>query len=69
MKLQEYALYKGEEVLCIGTAKECASKLGLKENTIRWYSNEVAQERNKSGNRIIAIRLNEEKTNETRKWK
>lgn len=44
MKLQEYALYKGEEVLCIGTAKECASKLGLKENTIRWYSNEVAQE-------------------------
>ena len=34
----EYALYKGEEFLDIGTAVFLANKFGLKEKTIRWLA-------------------------------
>ena len=33
---KEYALYKGEEFLDIGNAKELAEKYGLREKTIYW---------------------------------
>ena len=34
---KEYALYKGEECLIIGTIKEIAEQQGVKEKTIRFY--------------------------------
>jgi hypothetical protein len=34
----DYAVYKGEELLCIGTIKECAEHLGVKRETIRYYT-------------------------------
>ncbi len=37
MTKKEYAVYKGENILAIGTLKDCAEKLGVKENTIKWY--------------------------------
>ncbi len=37
-KQREVAVYKGEELLCMGTIKECAEQLGVKENTIRFYT-------------------------------
>lgn len=33
----EYALYKGDKLLSIGTTKEIAEELGLKEGTIKHY--------------------------------
>lgn len=33
---REYALYKGEEFLDIGYARDLAEKYGLKEKTIHW---------------------------------
>jgi len=36
-KNKEYALYKGEELLAIGTKKELANKFNVKEKTIGFY--------------------------------
>lgn len=59
-KKQVYALYKGDDLIIMGEAKDCSLYTGLKESTIRWYSNPAAHKRNKSGKRLIAIRVGEE---------
>lgn len=35
---EEYAVYRGEELLCIGTAQECADAAGVKKQTIHYYA-------------------------------
>lgn len=61
--MQEYAVYKGEELLAIGTAKECAKKLGVTPKYIRWMTSPVAQrrieKRNQPGKATTAVRLND----------
>ena len=42
---QEYAVYKGEELLVVGTARECAQEVGVKEATIRWSTTPTARKR------------------------
>ncbi|NFA60077.1 hypothetical protein EXM63_02455 [Clostridium botulinum] len=34
---KEYALYKGEELLFIGTIKEIAEKFNVQQSTIKYY--------------------------------
>lgn len=34
---KEYALYKGEELLAMGTKEEIAEKMGVKKRTIDFY--------------------------------
>lgn len=36
-RYKEYALYKGEECLAIGTKKELAKQFNVKEKTIEFY--------------------------------
>jgi hypothetical protein len=36
--VKEYAVYKGEELLVIGTAQECAEFLNVKTDTVRFYT-------------------------------
>lgn len=43
--MKEYAVYKGEELLCMGTAKECAAKLNVKPSSIRWLTYPAAKKR------------------------
>lgn len=38
MRKKEYALYKGDECLGIGTKKALAQKFNVKEKTISFYS-------------------------------
>ena len=33
-----YAVYKGDDLLAIGTAEECAELLKVKARTIAWYA-------------------------------
>lgn len=40
-----YALYKGDQFLIVGTKKELAEYLGVKEKTISFYSSEVWKKR------------------------
>lgn len=35
---KEYALYKGEEFIDLGTAEELAKKMNTTVNTILWYA-------------------------------
>ena len=51
-----YALYKGEELLCIGTAAELAIRLGVELKTIYFYASE-ANKRRDNGNRLVAERI------------
>jgi undecaprenyl pyrophosphate synthase len=43
--LKEYAVYKGEELLCVGDVVECAETLGVKITTIYNYAAENRRKR------------------------
>ena len=58
-KLREYAVYRGDELICVGTAKECAEELGVKVNTIYWMSNPAYHKRAKE-NWTIVTRLEDD---------
>lgn len=45
MKL--YALYKGDDFIDIGTSKELAKIMGVKQETIWFYASELWKERSK----------------------
>lgn len=54
--MKEYALYKGEECLAIGTIEEIARKMGVKESTIRFYGKKVYRERTSgSARRLVSL--------------
>ncbi|MCK3935693.1 hypothetical protein HCC45_05025 [Streptococcus suis] len=40
---KEYALYKGDKLLAIGTAKELAERFGVKVSTIHFYKSPTYQ--------------------------
>lgn len=62
-KLKQYAVYKGEELLVMGSAKECAEKLGVKEATVRFYSTPAYRDRlegrKAENNRIVTIAIDD----------
>lgn len=35
--MYEYAMYKGDDLIIIGTKEECAEELGVKPDTISFY--------------------------------
>lgn len=41
MQVKEYALYKGEELLAMGTKREIAEQLGVSASTIGYYGTPV----------------------------
>ena len=57
MYKQEYAVYKGDDILIIGNVEECAKYMGVSKSTIYWYSNKAAHDRNKTNNRIVCERV------------
>lgn len=40
-----YALYRGDEIVAVGTAKQLAERQGVSPKTIRWYASETAAKR------------------------
>ena len=43
--IKEYALYKGENLLCIGTIKEISENLKIEPDTVRFYGTNVYKKR------------------------
>lgn len=43
--MTEYAIYKGDNLLCIGTPKECADFMGVKVETVKFYLTPTYQRR------------------------
>ena len=57
-KRKEYAVYKGEEFVDLGTAEELAERLGSTKKTILWYagSNRHKQQpHNRGGYTVVLI--------------
>lgn len=47
--VKEYAVYRGDDLIVMGTATECAEFLGVKKHTIYWYASPSAKKQsNKS---------------------
>ncbi|MFC8563091.1 MULTISPECIES: hypothetical protein [Peribacillus] len=60
----EYAVYKGDEFICLGTVRECATYLGVKISTIRYllspaYSKRI-EKRLEANSPLIAIKVDDE---------
>lgn len=61
-KKSEYAVYKGDKLLGIGTLDELAKELKVKKRTILFYARPIYQKRglgSKSNNRRITIKLDD----------
>jgi hypothetical protein len=63
--LAEYAVYKGEELICIGNADECSERLGILKSSFYFYlsaayQRKVAKRKKDFGNRLEIVRLDDE---------
>ncbi|MGG4267401.1 hypothetical protein [Peribacillus simplex] len=60
----EYAVYKGDEFICLGTARECANYLGVKISTIRFLLSPAylkrIEKRQESNDQLIAFKVDDE---------
>ncbi|WP_247915395.1 hypothetical protein [Streptococcus salivarius] len=56
MRAKEFALYKGEELLAMGTKREIAEQLGVSASTIGYYGTPVyARRTSENGRRLVEI--------------
>lgn len=56
--MKEYAVYKGEALVCIGTALQCAQELGIKLKSFHFYKTPAYQrriERRKKARNYITV--------------
>lgn len=58
-KEKEYAIYKGDEFLYLGTLKECAAYLEVSERTIKFYMSKAYQKRSKTkeNKRLLVVEI------------
>lgn len=55
------ALYKGDEFIMLGTIKDLAEVLGVKEATVSWYASQASKKRRANRkNAYIVVRLDKE---------
>ncbi|WP_455452039.1 hypothetical protein [Streptococcus salivarius] len=56
MRAKEYALYKGEELLAMGTKREIAEQLGVSASTVGYYGTPVyARRTSEKGRRLVEL--------------
>lgn len=56
MQAREYALYKGEELLAMGTKREIAEQLGVLPSTVGYYGTPVYTRRTSdNGRRLVEL--------------
>lgn len=66
MNVKEYVVYKGESFVCLGTIKECAQRMGVLPETVRYYTTPAYQRKLAKRKRarnyltVTAIEENEE---------
>lgn len=59
MKTIRYAVYKGEELLAIGTSYQLAERFNVKRETVKWWASPANMRKVEAGkgNRKVAVRL------------
>lgn len=56
MRAKKFALYKGEELLAMGTKREIAKQLGVSASTVGYYGTPVyARRTSENGRRLVEI--------------
>lgn len=56
MQVKEYALYKGDELLAMGTKREIAEKLGVSVSTITYYGTpSYAKRTSENARRLVEL--------------
>ena len=60
----EYALYRGDEFLDVGTIRQLSNRLGIKENTVRYLASNkhcerVSSRKASENGSLIAFKLEE----------
>lgn len=56
MQVKEYALYKGDELLAMGTKREIAEQLGVSANTVGYYGTPAyARRTSENGRRLVEL--------------
>lgn len=64
MKGLEYAVYKGDSLVCIGTINECANYMDVLPKTVKFYLTPTYQKRlakrKKARNYITVIKIDNE---------
>ncbi|MCM0599208.1 hypothetical protein [Periweissella fabalis] len=55
--MKEYALYKGEELICMGTAEHIAEVTGVKVSSIEWMRTPTYKKR-AGDNAKVLVELN-----------
>lgn len=56
MQVKEYALYKGEELIAMGTKREIAGQLGVLPSTVGYYGTPVyARRTSENGRRLVKL--------------
>lgn len=61
--MTEYAVYKGENMLAVGTIQEIASELNIKEESVRFmrspaYARRLAKRKDRGENCRVIVALN-----------
>ncbi len=59
-KLSEYVVYKGETVITIGTAAECAAEMGITEASLRHRTTPAYRKRCKTDKAIRVYKIEDE---------
>lgn len=62
MKIKDYAVYKGDTLICFGTIKECAEHLGVQPETVKFYTTPTYKKRRKGSNNdhLIVFRIEDD---------
>ena len=55
MRVKEYALYKGEELLAMGTKREIAEQLGVSASTVGYGTPAYARRTGDNGRRLVEL--------------
>lgn len=62
-KMKEYALYKGDKFIDIGTKEYLAKLLNVRKETIEFYASPTQLKRNK-GNCYVVMRIDDDEDEE-----
>ena len=56
--MNEYAVYKGDNIIAMGTLQECATKLNIKPESIMYYKTPTYIKRTteKTGRRLVVLK-------------
>lgn len=58
--MSEYALYKGDTFITMGTLAEISKETGITERMLKYYTFASTQRRNPNGRAVVKIEVDDE---------